>query len=34
LETLQKLGYSNLVNNGSVSEAAEKLKIPVVKENK
>jgi phage shock protein E len=31
LETLQKLGYGNVINNGGVGEASEKLKIPVVK---
>ena len=31
LETLRQLGYGNAVNNGSVGEASEKLKIPVVK---
>ena len=31
LETLKKLGYENVTNDGSLKDAAEKLKIPVVK---
>ena len=31
LETLRKLGYVDVTNNGSVKEAAEVLKTPVVK---
>ena len=31
LETLKKLGYENAINHGTLKEASEKLKIPVVK---
>ena len=34
LESLKKLGYGDVTNFGSVAEAAEKLKIPVVKDAK
>lgn len=30
LETLKKLGYENVTNHGSVKDASEKLKVPVV----
>ncbi|NJD91472.1 MAG: rhodanese-like domain-containing protein, partial [Geobacter sp.] len=31
LESLKKLGYGDVTNYGSVSEAAEKLKVPIIK---
>jgi len=31
LDALKKLGYENVSNDGSVNDASEKLKIPVVK---
>lgn len=34
LDTLKKLGYEDVTNNGSVKDAAEMLKIPVVKDPK
>ncbi len=30
-DALKKLGYEDVINNGSVKETSEKLKIPVVK---
>lgn len=34
LDVLKKLGYEDVTNNGSVKDAAEMLKIPVVKDPK
>lgn len=31
LDTLKKLGYENTINHGTLKEASDKLKIPVVK---